>query len=340
MNQETEFLQSEDWLVFQEAAGKKTVRFSDGDFSANGIIHELPVVGKYLYVPRGPVVGIGNPESGIRNVMWKFLEKAEESGAAWVRIEPKTEALLADIRRVTEQKIVKAPHNTQPRETFVVDISRSEEELLADMKPKTRYNIRLAEKRGVKVFATREEKYSQAFLDLMQATADRKEIVPHPRAYYEKFLIALPEEVCRLFVAEYDGQILAANLLMISGMTATYLHGGSGDRHRDMMAPYLLQWEQMRFAKAKGCALYDFGGVKITDNRQQTTDNDKKKSKGEDKSAWTGITRFKLGFSPKTAPTVFPGGYDIVLDTRAYFLYERLRLLKESLIYMRKFFTR
>ncbi|MEK9151728.1 MAG: peptidoglycan bridge formation glycyltransferase FemA/FemB family protein [Patescibacteria group bacterium] len=347
----TEFLQSEHWLRFQEAAGRDIIRFSDGGFSANGIIHTLPIVGKYLYVPRGPVGEISNFQFPIS----KLIEEAKKQKMKWIRIEPETEEALREFKRIFGKDMVKAPHDTQPREILVADISRSEEELLAAMKSKTRYNIRLAEKHGVKVFETREKKYQQAFLDLMQATADRKEITPHPRAYYEKFLTAFSEDMCRLFVAEYDGpastredsastrggQVLAANLLMIFGTTATYLHGGSGDRHREMMAPYLLQWEQMRYAKAKGCTRYDFGGVK-TGNSRQTTDNGEaaEPQADEAKSSWQGITRFKTGFSPETAPVVFPGGYDIILNPPAYALYGYLRRLQESFGYIRKFISR
>ena len=328
MNQETEFLQSEEWLRFQEAAGKKVVRLSGSDFSANGIVHTLPIVGRYLYVPRGPIVN-ENIKYQISNIKELLVAVARKENARWIRIEPQAEAMLAIFQKAFGKKLVKAPHDMQPRETFVIDISKNEEELLAAMKPKTRYNVRLAEKHGVKVFSTREEKHRQVFLDLMQTTADRQEITPHPRAYYEKFLTAFPDEMCQLFVAEYGGQVLAANLLMIYGTTATYLHGGSSGEHREMMAPYLLQWEQMRYAKAQGCARYDFGGIRTTDNEQRTTNN-----------TWTGITRFKMGFSPKTAPVVFPGAYDIILDSRAYALYDHLRRLQESFRYIKKFLNR
>ena len=327
-----ELLQSEHWLRFQEAAGRDVVRLSDGGFSANGIIHALPLIGKYLYVPRGPIVN-ENIKYQISNIKESLIAAAKKKNARWIRIEPQTEEALQEFKRMFGAKMVKAPHDVQPKEVFVIDIAKDEESLLSDMKPKTRYNIRLAEKRGVKVFATREGRYRKAFLDLMEATADRKEITPHPRAYYEKFLTAFPEEMCRLFVAEYDGEVLAANLLMVFGATATYLHGGSGDRHREMMAPYLLQWEQMKYAKEKGCTCYDFGGVK-TENSQHITDNKKIKSD------WGGITKFKIGFSPNTAPVVFPGAYDIILDSRAYALYDRLRRLQESFRYVRKFMNR
>ncbi|MDO8565786.1 MAG: peptidoglycan bridge formation glycyltransferase FemA/FemB family protein [Candidatus Moranbacteria bacterium] len=356
---ETEFLQSEEWLKFQEATGKETVRLSSDGFSANGILYMLPMVGKYLYVPRGPIAGIKYQVSGIGYGMERLIEESKKRRANWIRIEPETEEMLEEIKKELETlrplrqaqgrpeefegrqaqgdnlSVVKAPHDMQPRETFVMDITPGLETLLAQMKPKTRYNIGLAEKRGVKVFATREEKYKQAFLDLITATANRKEITPHPRAYYEKFFTDLPEETCQLFVAEYDGKVLAANLLITYGTRATYLHGGSGNEYRDVMAPYLLQWKQIQYAKERGCTEYDFGGIK-TVNNQQSTDNGKQKTRG--KNSWEGITRFKTGFAPGTQPTVFPGTYDIVLNQSKYALYNRLRLFKENFLLMKKFF--
>lgn len=319
------FLQSDSWRAFQEAAGHETVHADGAGYSMTGIVHELPIVGKYLYIPRGPVIEENRTNL---SVVARELERiARESVAKWIRVEPKSEKTLEQLQTFLGKKVVKAPHDVQPREIFAVDIAKPEDGLLAGMKPKTRYNIRLAEKKGVKVFATREEKYRQAFLDLIMTTADRKEIVPHPRGYYEKFFSVFPEDMCHFFVAEYEGEVLAANLLVTFGEWAYYLHGGSSDRHRDVMAPYLLQWEQMKFARARGCVKYDFGGVRVA-------------TKGQGNGSWEGITRFKRGFSSATEPLLFPGAYDIVLDAKAYFLYDHLRLLKENLLYMKKFFGR
>jgi lipid II:glycine glycyltransferase (peptidoglycan interpeptide bridge formation enzyme) len=207
----------------------------------------------------------------------------------------------------------------QPREIFVIDITKSEEELLAQMKPKTRYNIRLAEKHGVRVFATREKKYQQAFFDLIEATARRKEISPHPKNYYATFFDAFPPEMCQLFVAEYQGRVLVANIFIMYQGRAIYLHGGSSSEQRDVMAPFLLQWEQIKYAKEHGCTEYDFGGVRtLATSYQIPTTN-----------SWGGITRFKLGFSPSTTPTIFPGSYDMILDPVAYRFYNLIRRSKE-----------
>lgn len=316
MGEKKEFLQSEDWLHFQEAAGKEVVPFSGEDFSANGIMHTLPLVGKYLYIPRGP-------QTINKEIIERLITGAKERDAQWIRIEPEKEVLeeikksVGTLRQAQSGnlRVTKAPHDMQPREIFKIDITPSEEALLQAMKPKTRYNIRLAEKRGVKIFITREEKYRQAFLDLITATSGRKGITPHPRGYYETFFSVFPEEVCRLFVAEYEGQVLAANLVIFYGDTVTYLHGGSSDLHRDTMAPFLLQWETIKQAKNEGYHFYDFGGVK-------TESSD---------SSWAGITRFKTGFSPKTEPTLYPGTYDIILAQLPYTMYRMLQKLKSYL---------
>lgn len=354
MNEKTEFLQSEEWLAFQEACGKEALRLSSDDFSVNGIIHELPLVGKYLYTPRWPM---GDIRNGIRTLLYE----AKKRKVRWIRIEPKTEALLEEIKKSVSYNVVKAPHDMQPRENFVIDITKTEEELLAAMKSKTRYNIRLAEKHDVKVFATREEKYREAFLALIESTAQRQHILPHPRSYYEKYFSVFPETMCELWVAEYEGpastredgsstrggKILAANIVLFYGTTATYLHGGTSDEHRDVMAPVLLQWSQIREAKKRGYSAYDFGGVCKGDRGQKM--NDKGKPKAEEKKSfithhsslisrsWAGITRFKTGFSPGTDPTIYPGSYDIILDAKKYWLYDRLRHLQAGLALLKKF---
>ena len=320
----TEFLQSSEWLRLQETTGKEVLPFEDGEFLANGIVHTLPLVGQYLYVPRGPRTSSRYQVASSKHEMQKFIQGARGRKMKWIRIEPETEEMLEEIKKSIPYKLVRAPHDMQPREVFKIDISKTEEELLAQMKSKTRYNMRLAEKRGVKVFETREEKHIAAFLGLITATSGRKGITSHPRSYYEQFFQVLPPSMCRLFVAEYEGKVIAANIVIFYGETVTYLHGGTADVHRDVMAPYLLQWEQIKTAKKEGFQIYDFGGVKAVNNQQSTINAD-----------WGGITRFKTGFSPSTAPTVFPGAYDIILDSRGYLLYDVLRPLqglKKSII--------
>lgn len=324
-----ELLQSEEWMRFQEAAGYRIVRLSGFDWAANGIIHELPIMGKYLYVPRGPRVEITKPKKQTPNetqnpeyktqaetVMKSLFAEAREMHAGWIRIEPESEALLTGIREALPGvRVTKAPHDMQPREVFRLSLAPVEEDLLARMKSKTRYNIRVAEKRGVRVIASTEGKYVDAFIRLVTGTADRKGIMPHPRKYYEKMCEILLGENGKIYAAEKDGEIIAANLVIFHGDTATYLHGGTDERFRADMAPFLLQWEAMREAKRRGCLWYDFGGVNMAELEAGV-------------GKWYGITRFKTGFSPTTPATVYPGAYDIVLFPFRYTVYRVLQGMK------------
>lgn len=354
------FLQSDEWLKFQESVGKKTFHVEDeckpkedeGSFCvwANIVAHKLPIVGEYLYIPRGPIM-IGKKDKNILRIedVRKTLEYifwlAKDNGAGWIRFDPRSEkdlilmgeAIKKSGRRNEKFEITKAPHDVQPREIFVIDISKSEEQLLSEMKSKTRYNIRLAEKKGVGVYAITKKQDTnfkqvsnpksqipimdalEEFLRLNRETAKRDGIITHADEYYRKMVETLPEEMISMYMAEFQGKIIAANLVIFFEDTATYAHGASSNDHRDVMAPYLLQWKQIRDARQSGCKYYDFGGIK-----------------SQKPGSWEGITRFKTGFSTKTEPIVFPGSYDIIINPRKYSIYKGLQKAKAFLYKIKK----
>lgn len=304
------FLQSEHWRKFQESAGRKTFHLKGEGFWANIMEHELPIVGKYFYIPRGPIIKFSNQK--FSNYFSEIINLAKKNNAGWIRFDPLNQSVFELVKNSVNYKIVKAPHDMQPKEILAMDISENAESILIKMKPKTRYCIRVAQKKGVKIFCSREEKYISAFCDLVEATAKRNGIVFHPRAYYQKMIAAIQEDVLKLYCAEYQGNIIAANLVSFFGNTATYLHGASASVCRNTMAPYLLQWQAILDAKEAGCERYDFGG---------TNTRSKNKEVRIKKSSWEGITRFKVGFSPSTEPMEFLGSYDVVLNYGRYYLY-------------------
>jgi lipid II:glycine glycyltransferase (peptidoglycan interpeptide bridge formation enzyme) len=324
------FLQSQYWRKFQESVGRKTYNVSaDGENGelvawASIIEHTLPVVGRYFYVPRGPIA------HNMEHITWnktynEFLSKlivlAKKNNAGWIRIEPAGEDILEFLRSGLKNiKIRKSAVDMQPRETLVVDISGGEEDLLARMKQKTRYNIRLAEKRGVHVTCNTKHvtpKNIDQFLKLVKITAKRDRITAHPENYYRKMFGVIPPEILKLYVAEYEGKIIAANLVLFFGKTATYMHGASDNVHRDAMAPHLLQWRQIQDAKKAGCTMYDLGGVQSCDTKHVIYNK-----------SWEGITRFKTGFAPDMESIKFPGCYDIILKPGKYRLYRLLQKVK------------
>ena len=325
------FLQSPEWKKFQEAVGRKTYNISSDGFHANIVEHTLPVAGKYFYLPRGPIYNsqftINNKFSIINDQFKEIIELAKRNNAGWIRIEPNDSRILEVIR--DHWRVVKAPHDMQPREIFVIDITKPEEQLLAEMKSKTRYNIRLAEKHRVRVYSIsnspnylisnkisndqNSKYYIEEFIRLTGIMAKRQGIATHPGEYYQKMLEIIPGDILKLYVAEYDDKIIAANLVIFYGSACTYLHGASDDQYRNVMAPFLLQWQQIRDAKAAGCERYDFGGVKINSASGKS---------------WAGVTRFKTGFSPLTKPVEFPGCYDIMISPMRYRLYRSIQSLK------------
>jgi len=359
------FLQSNEWQKFQESVGRKTFTISENNFHANIIEHVLPMVGKYLYIPRGPI--ICHPERSEGSLdssrslsalgglgMTETINLAKRENISWIRFDANDQEILEIISKAklfqnqsSALKIRKAPHDMQPREIFLIDISKSEEQLLAEMKPKTRYNIKVAQKHGIKIITCHPERsvaeskdligvdssrslsafgglgmtdrYLKDFLRLIKITTKRDKITLHPDEYYRKMFKTIPAENIKLYVAEYDGKIIAANINIFFGKTATYLHGASDHNYRNYMAPYLLQWQAMLDAKAAGCDKYDLGG--ISTNYELNTNI-------RITNSWAGITRFKAGFSTTTEPLKFPGSYDIVINPFKYNLYKILQRIK------------
>lgn len=307
-------LQSEKWQTLQSKHGKRCLREQGTLF----IVETLPLVGHYLYAPRWPNQ---DQRSRIKDQKAEIENLARRENAGWIRVEPENESALEELRNTFGvSQVVSAPHTVQPKEILVMDIQRSTEDLLAQMKSKTRYNTRLSEKHGVSVRFSRSSADMEQFISLIYATTERKAIRPHPKEYYRNFFEVFGDDECVLALAEHEGRVLAANLLVFHDGVAYYLHGGSSDEGRHLMAPYLLQWRSIEEAKRCGCTHYNFGGVDTQSNI---------KNQISKMSDWSGITRFKQGFAPNTLTLSFPGAYDIVISPLRYRFYRLLQKLQK-----------
>jgi peptidoglycan pentaglycine glycine transferase (the first glycine) len=179
-------------------------------------------------------------------------------------------------------------HNIQPPRTIIIDIKSSENEILARMKQKTRYNIRLAEKKGVTVRAWNN---IEAFHKMMLITGDRDRFGIHSLEYYRRaYELFHPTGMCELLVAEYEGKPLAALMVFVRGRRAWYFYGASTDEERNRMPTYLLQWEAIKWAKARGCEEYDLWGVPDEDEKTLEANFETRHD-----GLW-GVYRFKRGF--------------------------------------------
>mgnify|MGYP000927266692 FL=1 len=153
--------------------------------------------------------------------------------------------------------------DVHPPDTVVIDLDRSEEELLAAMRPKTRYNVRLAARKGVDVHEVPMDQWPR-FHGLYRQTAARDGFTPMDPRHFAALAGAQPgrsEAEAALLLAEKDGELLAGAVLSICRGTASYLHGASSDRHRDLMAPAAGSWASIRLARTRGCARYDLCGL-------------------------------------------------------------------------------
>ncbi|MDD5567218.1 MAG: peptidoglycan bridge formation glycyltransferase FemA/FemB family protein [Patescibacteria group bacterium] len=329
-----QFLQSLDWGEFQRKLGRNIYWFIvvDEDVAppeaptqeailASLLLIKMPLRAgfSYYYCPRGPLVYLEVPIPD-QNEMWQTIVKSLKKKYAvndkvlFLRIDPAvSQAEKADLRSILSSRfpVEYLNKSIQPDTTLMLDLNQSEEVLINAMHQKTRYNIRLAEKKGLKISIGWSAKDVADFCKLIQDTSQRDKFKPHTDKYYQTMVETFggewdTKEKCRIKIyrAEYQGQTLAMNLMLRFGDTVTYLHGASSNDDRNLMAPYLLQWQAIKDAKAAGASHYDFWGIAPTD---------------DPKHPWAGLTRFKKGFGGKIIR--YWGTADIVYHSLWYIFY-------------------
>ncbi len=310
--------QDRSWGKFQESNNRKTyyLALKKGKktlLQAIIVKHPLPFGKAYFYIPRGPIVAknntVGNARERslqIRSVLNEFFNQlglfARKENAIFVRFDPAIEKSNKLASELTKNYYNTSGSIHQPENTLVLDLTKDGETLLKEMKSKTRYNIRLAKRKGVTIKQVENKKDLEDFLKLNQETTERDKFQGHEDDYYKKLLDFFKndsEVQLKLFLAEYKNKPIAAIIISFYNQTATYLHGASGNEHRNLMAPHLLQWAGIKIAKKLGFKKYDFFGIAPNDQPNHP---------------WSGITRFKKGF----------GGEEINYVPTREFVYNKL----------------
>lgn len=270
------------------------------------------------YVPHGPLVDWQDEEQ-IAVLLNQIDQAAYEHHAGMVKMEPR---LWQDETpywpEICQQNgFVTETDSIQPLQTILVDLRPSPDDILANMKSKTRYNIRLSTRKEVTV-RQGTEKDIPAFIKLMQVTGQRDAFALHQPDYYRAvYEILAPSGQLALFLAEYEARPLAGILVSKSGDTASYLFGGSSNEERQRMAPYAVQWAAMQWAKENGCSWYDLWGIPPR-SLEELEANFTKRSSG----LW-GVYRHKRGYGGLIKRTVGPA--DRVYNNLVYKLYKRKR---------------
>ncbi|MBI5358775.1 peptidoglycan bridge formation glycyltransferase FemA/FemB family protein [Candidatus Amesbacteria bacterium] len=281
-------LQSKEWGEFRAENGNLVSRVNDFQIIWSKIPHTPYYFGTLL-------------KSGIpsKTDLDKFKEEAKKINGIGIRIEPNEQhgdvpaGLVRGRRLFTPQ-------------TFWLDLTKSEDDLLKNMHSKSRYNIKVAQKHNVKIYEDNSK--FDVFWQLMDATQKRQGFYAHDEKYFRNMWKHLKDKIAHLFVAEYQNEILAAWIIFKYGDIVYYPYGASSDQHRNVMAPSLMLWETALWGKKQGCKTYDLWGVE------------------EGK----GFTRFKEQFGPKLV--TFVGTYDLPISPILYWLFRLTEFLRWQIL--------
>jgi lipid II:glycine glycyltransferase (peptidoglycan interpeptide bridge formation enzyme) len=324
------FLQTEEWAEVKAAVGWKPRRLTWQDSQGNIIaaaqllvreVRPLPFLKgfKVGYVPRGPLLDWTNHDLH-RRVLVELLEIARRERLIFLKIDPEVDLgrgvpgkegchdsadAQALVEEMSQQGWIYSPEQVQFKNTVMLDLNGPEAEWLARMKQKTRYNLRLAQKNGVKVIKAEKEDFPRLYR-MYAETAARDGFIIRPEAYYlDVWTRFVEHDLATLLVAEVDGEPVAGLVLFHVGETAWYVYGMSVNRHREKMPNYALQWEAMRVAKEKGCNRYDLWGAPDVFD-------------GNDSMA--GVFRFKEGLGGEVIRGI--GAWDFPLRPLLYSFYQ------------------
>jgi lipid II:glycine glycyltransferase (peptidoglycan interpeptide bridge formation enzyme) len=305
---EAHLLQTAAWGELKAAFGWQVARVESGQAAAQVLLRPLPFGLRLAYIPRGP---IGDWLPGLLPEVDRACRAA---GAFALTLEPDAPDDPALARLLAAHGFRVSQRPIQPRRTLLVHLDGTEDDVLARMHQKTRYNIRLAAKKEVVVEAWSD---LEAFGRMMQDTAARDGFGAHAPAYYAcAYKLFHPGGACELFVARHVGMNLAALMVFARGSRAWYLYGASLDVDRQRMPAYLLQWEAMRWAKSRGCTTYDLWGV--PDAELEALERD---FANRADGLW-GVYRFKRGFGGELVRSI--GAWDRVYQPRRYAIFQQL----------------
>ncbi|MBI2617448.1 peptidoglycan bridge formation glycyltransferase FemA/FemB family protein [Candidatus Gottesmanbacteria bacterium] len=318
-------LQSWEWGEFRQKTGVRVVRlgkFNNGALSEvlQMTIHQLPGGFTIGYVPKSHI-----PSQALFQELYKV---AKSNSCIFIKFEPNVIENPKQIHLLGELKLIQSPHPLFTKYTFQLDLEQSEETLLKNMHPKTRYNIKVAQKNGVVVKEETSTRAFQAYLDLTFATSKRQGFFAHNRDYHGKMWDTLrPSGIAHLLCAEYEAlgqsKILTAWILFLFHNILYYPYGASSSEYRNVMASNLMMWEAIHFGKKQGAKLFDLWGS-LGPNPDSS-------------DPWYGFHRFKLGYSPKLI--TFVGSFDAIVNPYAYRVYTSIYFLREKLLTLKRVLT-
>ncbi len=318
-------LQLKAFIETKARHGWQAKYFMLGDTAVSVVARRIPGLGELWYVPNGPDV---TDVAGLK----AFAAAANQLDHPpfVIKIDPEIRKGAITPSQFKKMGYLPARNLQYNVSTIIIDLRPTEEEILAAFKQKTRYNIRLAAKKGVTVAAVPTDQRSmETMYHLYGTTTRRAGVYLRSKSYFFDYWSRYAKSGHgQMFFASYGGQVLAGAFIFYLGERALYKDGGSIREHTAVQAPYALQWEIMRWLKARGVTSYDMHGTPPPDRIDDPT------------HPQAGLARFKTGFNSEISE--FIGTYDLPINQVAYDRWrkygERLALAFEYRVRKRLFY--
>lgn len=272
------------------------------------LLNKVPVFNSYMmYASRGPVCDVTNIEL-VKKLVKEADSIATKYNAFVLKFDPelKSNHSIKEMYTKNGFKVLDNHNVIQPRHNMVLQIeNKTEDELLKQFSEKTRYNIKLATKKGVQVRYSRDKEDLKIFYDLYKTTTIRDKIGCRPYEYFERMLDSYDENEIRVYIASHENDNLSSAIALNYGGKMFYIYGASSNEKRNLMPNYLMQWEMIKWGLENKCNNYDFGGV-----FEFTNEN--------------GLYKFKSGFCKQEGVTEYIGEIDKVYKPIIYYGYTNI----------------
>lgn len=322
-------LQSWEWGEFRAKTGQKVERvgfFDNGKLvdSIQVTFHDIPVIHKPAgYCPKG------NPPHD--HQLTALTELAKEHQALFIKLEPNIQMSVSaqDGNHSQKQKYheLLEKHDAQPgrslftKHTFLLDLTKPEEEIFANLHKKTRYNTNLASRKGVQIYENSTAEGLENYIKILEKTTKRQGFYAHSPEYFRTMWNELGNTgMMRIFHAVYENTILTAWVMFIFNGVLYYPYGASVREHRDVMANNLMMWEMIRFGQSQGCHSFDMWGS-LGPNADKS-------------NPWYGFHKFKQGYSGELTESI--GTYDLVANHQMYPLFKVAENVRWKVLRLRK----
>lgn len=278
-------LQTTEWGEFRKEWGNEVVFKNDSLI----IFSKIP----YTNLKIGTLIKGSKPS---KKDIDEIRDLGKKENAIFIKLEPNIEYNQELENNLKNWGLVRGKTLFTPT-TFWIDLTKTEDELLKSFSSKTRYNIRLAQKHGVRVKIDNSDEAFEKYLKLTFETAKRQGFYAHTQKYHRLMWKHLKEKIANLLTATYKGEVISTWVLFNNDKFLYYPYGASTDKYKEVMANNLMMWEAIKFGKTLGCTTFDLWG----------------REEGK------GFTKFKEGYNPKVVE--FIGSWDLIINKPLYYMY-------------------